>query len=112
MSQPTRAAWIEIITDKFNACNVRGRSPLGLRGLKLLNQIFLYNTYQSQPTRAAWIEISIYGASDTVQPPGRSPLGLRGLKSFWNRLEEGDVVGRSPLGLRGLKLVWLLHFLQ
>ena len=57
MSQPTRAAWIEIFW------------------------LLLVNNYKnaSQPTRAAWIEIVKVGDGWKVISR-RSPLGLRGLK--------------------------------
>ena len=57
MSQPTRAAWIEIIIVNFRSLAV-----------------------WSQPTRAAWIEIPMYGYT-SGRNGSRSPLGLRGLKS-------------------------------
>ena len=57
-SQPTRAAWIEIIW-----WNNDGTAIV------------------SQPTRAAWIEIQRTRAGMCMSSPGRSPLGLRGLKS-------------------------------
>ena len=56
MSQPTRAAWIEI-SNSGNVGNFKeSRSPLGLRGLKLRNK-----------------PVAVAGDR-------RSPLGLRGLK--------------------------------
>ncbi len=56
MSQPTRAAWIEIFSQVAHALNTR-----------------------SQPTRAAWIEILNVQTCCRLHA-GRSPLGLRGLK--------------------------------
>ena len=56
-SQPSWAAWIEIYgishTDELHA----RRSPLGLRGLKLISLIASVSPYLSQPSWAAWIEI-------------------------------------------------------
>ena len=78
-SQPTRAAWIEIITD----CR-------------------WYTQAGSQPTRAAWIEISnVYALNNVLTC--RSPLGLRGLKFPTGNNSYNLCNGRSPLGLRGLK---------
>ena len=57
MSQPTRAAWIEIMeTMRIGMAGIC-RSPLGLRGLKYKVQVLDRIYIESQPTRAAWIEI-------------------------------------------------------
>ena len=56
MSQPSWAAWIEIVCSTSRLSSITCRSPLGLRGFK-----YGY--------RAAQITIN-----------GRSPLGLRGFK--------------------------------
>ncbi len=60
MSQPTRAAWIEIVDKGITVPSLVGRSPLGLRGLKCkaCNR-FSSALIASQPTRAAWIEIPL-----------------------------------------------------
>ena len=80
------------------------RSPLGLRGLKLLLMKHLWHiNLQSQPTRAAWIEITIVVAV-ILTKLCRSPLGLRGLKSC-RVLVYKLGKSRSPLGLRGLKSI-------
>ena len=91
-SQPTRAAWIEIV--KVNSLPVyrNSRSPLGLRGLKLF--------------------ISLARAVASC----RSPLGLRGLKFVCMR-HLLWLFCRSPLGLRGLKFafacgLWLVYLSQ
>ena len=79
MSQPIRAAWIEIAV------------PCVTVLLSL-----------SQPIRAAWIEIGM--SLDTgIWRNRRSPFGLRGLKSVQNTALCGVTLGRSPFGLRGLK---------
>ena len=58
MSQPTRAAWIEIHQPYFQAAlGELSRSPLGLRGLKFEIIEAMQKISKSQPTRAAWIEI-------------------------------------------------------
>ena len=41
VSQPTRAAWIEIHIKHPRLIKPKGRSPLGLRGLKLIMLIML-----------------------------------------------------------------------
>ena len=46
---------------------LKRRSPLGLRGLKLLRYQFRVPEAASQPTRAAWIEIEISEKSFTEQ---------------------------------------------
>ena len=57
VSQPTRAAWIEIFNKTYNLYQPAGRSPLGLRGLKLICFHAITSPLKSQPTRAAWIEM-------------------------------------------------------
>ena len=56
LSQPTRAAWIEIVLPMAKVATILRRSPLGLRGLKF---ILFYHVESDM---------------------SRSPLGLRGLK--------------------------------
>ena len=57
-SQPSWAAWIEILMLLISAATISGRSPLGLRGLKSLLIAKSGETgYKSQPSWAAWIEI-------------------------------------------------------
>ena len=74
-SQPTRAAWIEMIS---RGCSLRWgscRSPLGLRGLKSFCFWRSFWYWQlSQPTRAAWIEmfIAIYNALLSPSQPTRA----------------------------------------
>ena len=57
LSQPTRAAWIEISKVQHILGSTSGRSPLGLRGLKYFLERSFKKWNKSQPTRAAWIEI-------------------------------------------------------
>ena len=78
LSQPSWAAWIEILL-RLKLCSLR----------------------LSQPSWAAWIEIKILAAYRLVIG-GRSPLGLRGLK-FALTFARPVIASRSPLGLRGLK---------
>ena len=60
-SQPSWAAWIEIPTLErywpYGFC----RSPLGLRGLKSIEDVSWIDALGSQPSWAAWIEIIIIG---------------------------------------------------
>ncbi len=56
-SQPTRAAWIEMLPALAFLSSALGRSPLGLRGLKSYTNHVTVTKSPSQPTRAAWIEI-------------------------------------------------------
>ena len=80
LSQPTRAAWIEIKTHVAELMGISRRSPLGLRGLKFLKAAAAIRWVgQSQPTRAAWIEIKLAFIL-AKRSISRSPLGLRGLK--------------------------------
>ena len=79
LSQPTRAAWIEINHQREES--IEG---------------------QSQPTRAAWIEI-MQRRRIWQMFSGRSPLGLRGLKLNNKMAIDLKSRRRSPLGLRGLK---------
>ena len=101
-SQPSWAAWIEILVALFISSIGARRSPLGLRGLKsqysngeftcsvsqpswaawieMLTITFSVATQgMSQPSWAAWIEIEMEGC-DNIALASRSPLGLRGLK--------------------------------
>ena len=57
MSQPSWAAWIEILTRSGQAMSNAGRSPLGLRGLKYNKKPSFNIVIMSQPSWAAWIEI-------------------------------------------------------
>ena len=79
LSQPTRAAWIEISISAPSEKQTPCRSPLGLRGLKYFIRLAAEEKQESQPTRAAWIEI-FFTNSALNCPSSRSPLGLRGLK--------------------------------
>ena len=58
-SQPSWAAWIEIITNLVIEQVDIGRSPLGLRGLKYDQIVNYLKQGKSQPSWAAWIEILI-----------------------------------------------------
>ena len=97
-------------SSNVKSLNGRGRSPLGLRGLKYKNYQWLVWIVKSQPTRAAWIEMTTHLATTSLVYR-RSPLGLRGLK-FWSALPPRKIPGRSPLGLRGLKSHRLLYYRQ
>ena len=59
LSQPSWAAWIEIILSQVQKMAAAGRSPHGLRGLKSTNTELAYRQRVSQPSWAAWIEICI-----------------------------------------------------
>ena len=56
-----------------------GRTPHGVRGLKLLGEEGNELTLRSHPTRGAWIEILSPSACDPVRK-GRTQHGVRGLK--------------------------------
>ena len=79
LSQPTRAAWIEMAMKAMLQNFARRRSPLGLRGLKYFGDFSETDFTSSQPTRAAWIEI-VNQLERGILGTRRSPLGLRGLK--------------------------------
>ena len=57
----------------------RGRTPLGVRGLKQTQQRWRPFHQVSHPARGAWIETEYKTALDKVYG-GRTPLGVRGLK--------------------------------
>ena len=80
MSQPSWAAWIEIVfPPTLHSTAPACRSPLGLRGLKSLWDGNSIEYKLSQPSWAAWIEMFDSAISET-KAVCRSPLGLRGLK--------------------------------
>ncbi len=79
LSQPTRAAWIEIITLKrFNPAFAS--QPTRAAWIEITYGPKIHRLQvRSQPTRAAWIEINTSAYTKYFQYR-RSPLGLRGLK--------------------------------
>ena len=124
MSHPARGAWIETALVEMLKPGLRGRTPLGVRGLKLQGFPYLRRAVASHPARGAWIEtdgpsvdelrsLSHPARGAWIETPQefprcqqnscRTPLGVRGLKR-----QNLSVVrlwpGRTPLGVRGLKL--------
>ena len=88
LSHPARGAWIEIgRSDRYGYRRHR-RTPQGVRGLKLMDDL--------------QITISL----------SRTPQGVRGLK--WYKCRKDHLNGgRTPQGVRGLKFhLSLLFFLQ
>ena len=56
-SHPSRGAWIEIYVCFFTDRHTHGRTPRGVRGLKLDLYDYLGDKDMSHPSRGAWIEI-------------------------------------------------------
>ena len=84
------------------SARVCGRSPLGLRGLKY----FSFFTSKSQYTVAAHsdcVDWNLCTEEGEKCVCCRSPFGLRGLKSWPCRCQCSKPHGRSPFGLRGFK---------
>ena len=83
---------------------IGGRSPLGLRGLKLPKDFVRLDENDSRsPLGLRGLKSFVAFATASISF-GRSPLGLRGLKYYAADLDNGRI-RRSPLGLRGLKLL-------
>ena len=81
-----------------------GRTPQGVRGLKLINNDERANgTRKSHSARSAWIETGIRGPWPRWFPC-RTPQGVRGLKPAMP-YGNGAECGRTPQGVRGLKLL-------
>ena len=79
---------------------ITGRTPHGVRGLKLSESFGVDMGAVSHPSRGAWIEITISGGS--VARRGRTPHGVRGLKCGGG-CPLGCLPCRTPHGVRGLK---------
>ena len=80
-SHPSRGAWIEIASLTPSPPQSSGRTPHGVRGLKLRH-------FGNLP--------------DTL---GRTPHGVRGLKYLFDKVVEIGLQSRTPHGVRGLKYV-------
>ena len=79
-SHPSRGAWIEIVYMANCTTALCGRTPRGVRGLKLhLSHQRLEARDASHPSRGAWIEI-IRDVRSGFLTPSRTPRGVRGLK--------------------------------
>ena len=78
-----------------------GRTPHGVRGLKLPNAHAGIVLFASHPSRGAWIEIHDAN-QDLPRALCRTPHRVRGLKcvSYYGRVAAGS---RTPHGVRGLK---------
>ena len=57
MSHPSRGAWIEIYNELKVLNREEGRTPRGVRGLKLKPSSQVDGQLMSHPSRGAWIEI-------------------------------------------------------
>ena len=79
VSHPSRGAWIEIGYIPFTKEMADGRTPRGVRGLKLNKFAVMAKDVTSHPSRGAWIEIKIT-APKCWRPCSRTPRGVRGLK--------------------------------
>ena len=78
-SHPSRGAWIEITSKTSKEPHMIGRTPHGVRGLKLHEAGLEQVGVESHPSRGAWIEIVSNGA-DQNHSKRRTPHGVRGLK--------------------------------
>ena len=56
-SHPSRGAWIEIHRASESGKPSEGRTPRGVRGLKLAGNTLESTSNRSHPSRGAWIEI-------------------------------------------------------
>ena len=81
-----------------------GRTPQGVRGLKLLGVGQPTPHTTSHPARGAWIEI-INGEALASATASRTPQGVRGLKSIVPLAMPHAFSSRTPQGVRGLKLI-------
>ena len=81
MSHPARGAWIETALVEMLKPGLRGRTPLGVRGLKLQGFPYLRRAVASHPARGAWIETSVLSVINAVQ-------GSHPARGAW--IETGD----------------------
>ena len=102
LSHPAWGAWIEIFSSFFSFFQEQGRTPHGVRGLKLSGVAATVDTIESHPAWGAWIEItSLYQCG--LATAGRTPHGVRGLKSHDVNMLQSKICRRTPHGVRGLK---------
>ena len=81
MSQPIRAAWIEIAPVNMHDMLYFLSQPIRAAWIEIAMFFIIASAIiQSQPIRAAWIEIKVYNIYINIGAKCRSPLGLRGLK--------------------------------
>ena len=60
-SHSARSAWIETVTYGCGLPAEKGRTPQGVRGLKLSFSLLLRGNDPSHSARSAWIETVTYG---------------------------------------------------
>ena len=97
-SHPPRGAWIEIWSNPEFLLGGDSRTPHGVRGLKSLRGITIYNNEaKSHPPRGAWIEIDLYAC---VYNAGtrRTPHGVRGLKFMPGLRTTQTITSHPPRG--------------
>ena len=58
-SHPARGAWIEIWDDNSSCEHHHSRTPQGVRGLKLADDVLVVFVHKSHPARGAWIEMQV-----------------------------------------------------
>ena len=78
-----------------------GRTPHGVRGLKLERLTVSVVDQLSHPSRGAWIEIPVTSLARSANT-GRTPHGVRGLKCLCMPY-RCSARRRTPHGVRGLK---------
>jgi len=102
-----------------------GRTPRGVRGLKLADDSARVRVLLSHPARGAWIETAVryhpgvklgshpargawietgFAPVNPAAAAGRTPRGVRGLKREYNPQPTTELACRTPRGVRGLKL--------
>ena len=93
---------------KFAVVNISdsdmGRTPHGVRGLKLGNACDAFNPYLSHPSRGAWIEITVavsFGVSCSTSHPSRGAW----IEITAGRMQFPSTQCRTPHGVRGLKFL-------
>ena len=74
-----------------------GRTPSGVRGLKLSNKVHILHTPLSHPVRGAWIEIG-RKTEPLKDQFRRTPSGVRGLKYKSNKTESGALESHPVRG--------------
>ena len=78
MSHSARSAWIETLVFIDFTLSGNGRTPQGVRGLKLHPHDGRELGDKSHSARSAWIETSSSSLEDSIF--SRTPQGVRGLK--------------------------------
>ena len=102
-SHPSRGAWIEIGGGQPMRKQLIGRTPRGVRGLKLLQLTAEKTVCNGRTPRGVRGLKFMEGGGVGLAEPGRTPRGVRGLKYLPSLCVCAPILRRTPRGVRGLK---------